>query len=56
MYESQEYQDLATAHQAAIDKVKVNELSDERLNQLSATFAAATRLEIGFWQMGIDLS
>jgi len=55
MYSSDEYQEVAQAHQAIVDSTDVSELSASRISELSATFGAATRLEIDFWNMGLEL-
>ena len=56
MYASAEYQEVAEAHKATLNKVDPKSLSTTRVAELCKTFGAATRLEIDFWQMGIDLS
>lgn len=55
MYSSDEYQDLANAHRDILNQVELTELSEQRIIDLSSTFGSATRLEIDFWQMGMDL-
>ncbi|MFK7853234.1 MAG: thiaminase II [Granulosicoccus sp.] len=55
MYSSDEYQDLANAHRDILNQVELTGLSRQRILDLSSTFGAATRLEIDFWQMGLDL-
>ncbi len=56
MYASAEYQEVANAHKATLNKINPQKLAPERLDELTRTFGSATRLEIDFWQMGIDLS
>ena len=56
MYASDEYQEVADAHKATLNKVNLQALDPKRVSDLSGTFGSATRLEIDFWQMGIDLS
>ena len=57
-YGGPEYQDVAQAAAAQIDRVARRRLGDEpsqspRWTALSGTFRVATRLEIGFWNMGL---
>ncbi len=54
MYSSDEYQAVAQGHRDTINSVPIPD--DNRLQELSKTFEAATRLEIDFWQMGLDVS
>lgn len=54
MYASDEYQQVARAHRTACDASAIEQLGVERVQALSQTFNAATRLEIDFWQMGLD--
>lgn len=54
MYAGEEYQDVARAHGAALDRLWQSRAGGKRLNALSRTFAQATRLEVDFWQMGLD--
>ena len=56
MYLSDEYQALAKSHQSLLDETDLSTLSEGRLNALVRTFGAATRLEVNFWQMGLDES
>ena len=56
MYASAEYQEVANAHKATLNKANAQTLEPKRLDELCGTFGSATRLEIDFWQMGIDLS
>lgn len=53
MYASDEYQSIAQAHRQAINNLGV--VDEQRIAELSNTFTSATRLEIDFWQMGLDL-
>lgn len=55
MYSSDEYQQVANAHRQIIDSISLTDISEQRLARLSSTFGSATRLEIDFWQMGLDL-
>lgn len=54
MYSSEEYQNVAAQHRRACDTQTIDQLGETRLQRLSQTFDAATRLEIDFWQMGLD--
>ena len=54
MYSGDEYQQVAQQQIAQLDKLCVLEPGDERQRQLSDTFATATRLEIGFWDMALQ--
>ena len=53
MYASDEYTEVAQNHQDAIDRIKYGSLAATRMQELSDTFDAATRLEIGFWEMAL---
>lgn len=53
MYASDDYQSLAMAHQGAINDIPWPD--EQRLNDIQKTFTSAVRLEIDFWQMGLDL-
>lgn len=53
MYASPEFQDSAAEQAAYIDAL-AGTVSDSRFAELARTFGHATRLEIGFWQMGLD--
>lgn len=55
MYESDDFQAAARQEQAWLDD-QLAQVSDERFTRLSRIFTDATRLEIDFWQMGLDLS
>ena len=57
-YGGEEYQSVARAAVAQLERVAARRLGAEpavspRWASLSATFAAATRLEVGFWDMGM---
>lgn len=54
MYASDDYQAVAQAHRNAINSVPIPD--NNRLQELTKTFEAATRLEIDFWQMGLEMS
>lgn len=54
MYSGEEYLDVARASVAQIDRLAARRGGDARFDSLAATFAAATELEVDFWQMGLD--
>jgi thiaminase/transcriptional activator TenA len=53
-YADADYQASAAAEVAEIDRLGAARGGDVRFKSLAETFAAATRLEIGFWEMGLD--
>lgn len=54
MYCGDEYQKVARVHAEALDRLWQERAGGARSQQLAATFAQATRLEVDFWQMGLD--
>lgn len=54
MYAGEEYQSLASGAAAALDEQFARRGGEGRFPSLAAAFAVATRLEAGFWQMGLD--
>jgi len=52
MYAGAEYQDVAAAARAQLDQVGAARGAEARFAALTKTFDQATRLEIGFWEMG----
>jgi thiaminase/transcriptional activator TenA len=56
MYASDDYQRVATDAIAHLDDLGDRLGASARIDRLSRIFHDATRLEIGFWQMGIDQS
>ena len=52
-YASADYQEVANAEIAFLDELTSQGVSDGRFEELAKTFSAATRLEIGFWEMGL---
>lgn len=54
MYASEEYQGVARAHGAALDRLWQSRAGGERLGALTRNFEQATRLEVEFWQMGLE--
>lgn len=55
MYASDEYQAAATAAKTKFNWL-CKEVSASKLEQLQHIFRTATRMEVAFWQMGLDLS
>jgi thiaminase (transcriptional activator TenA) len=53
MYAGAEYQSLAREAAVALDEQFARRAGEGRVPALAATFAAATRLEADFWQMGL---
>ena len=54
MYAGSEYQELASEAAAALDEQFARRGGEGRFPSLTATFAAAARLEADFWQMGLE--
>ncbi|MDH3712331.1 MAG: thiaminase II [Gammaproteobacteria bacterium] len=54
MYAGEEYQQVARAQIAQLDKLCAQEQGSERHRQLSETFTLATRLEAAFWDMALQ--
>jgi thiaminase (transcriptional activator TenA) len=55
-YASGGYQEIAANTRLLIDKLAAVSLTEGRYPKLLDLFKKATRLEIAFWQMGLDLS
>lgn len=55
MYESDEFQDAMQAEIRWLD-ARLVDVSPARFEQLTQIFRDATRLEIDFWDMGLNLS
>jgi thiaminase/transcriptional activator TenA len=53
MYESEEFQAAAAREQAWLDE-HLASVPPKRFDELAVIFRDATRLEIDFWQMGLD--
>jgi thiaminase/transcriptional activator TenA len=53
MYASDEFQAAAAGERAWLDE-HLASVTPKRLDELATTFGDATRLEIDFWQMGLD--
>ena len=54
MYAAPDYRALADEAKAALDAQFARRGGEARFPALAASFAAATRLEADFWQMGLD--
>jgi thiaminase/transcriptional activator TenA len=53
-YAGEPYQAVAARARDHLDDLALRALTEARLPDLVATFAAASRLEADFWQMGLD--
>ncbi|MBF0372319.1 MAG: TenA family protein [Alphaproteobacteria bacterium] len=56
MYSGDEYQRVARAQVAQLDRLMGLRGGEGRMPSLIDTFRQATRLEAGFWQMGLDVT
>jgi thiaminase/transcriptional activator TenA len=56
MYAGEDYQAVARAEAAQLDRLFATRGGPGREESLAQTFVVATRLEAGFWQMGLDAS
>ena len=54
MYAGNEYQEVAASEKAFLDDLLARRGGPGRMATLSDTFTKATRLEVDFWQMGLD--
>lgn len=54
MYAGDEYQGVAAAEIAELDRLEARRGGPARFESLLRTFREATRLEADFWQMGLD--
>ncbi len=54
MYASDDYQAVARAEIVQIDRLYAAEAGEPRFDELAEVFANATRLEIAFWDMGLN--
>lgn len=54
LYAGDEFQQLDQSVRAQMDRLAVERATEARMASLERTFAQATRLEIGFWDMGLD--
>lgn len=55
MYASDDYQEVVAAAITQIDKLALSRFTEARFYSLSKTFREASRLEAGFWQMGLNI-
>ncbi|MBB4302618.1 thiaminase/transcriptional activator TenA [Rhodobium orientis] len=53
-YSGTEYQEIAEAARANLDRLAADSLTEARFPKLAVIFDQATRLEADFWQMGLD--
>lgn len=53
-YAAEDYQEVAWAHAEQLDRLMEKRGGPGRIDGLIRTFGDATRLEVGFWQMGLD--
>lgn len=53
-YAAEDYQEVAWGHASHLDTLMAARGGPGRIPALSKTFHDATRLEVGFWQMGLD--
>lgn len=56
MYAGDDYQEVARGHVAKLDDLMARRGGPGRFPRLAAVFAAATRLEAAFWEMGLTLA
>jgi thiaminase/transcriptional activator TenA len=54
MYAGDDYQEVAAAAEARLNKIAKQRGGEARFASLSRDFSAATLLEVGFWQMGLE--
>jgi thiaminase (transcriptional activator TenA) len=55
MYAGEEYREVAAAEIAQLDSLYARRGGEARFNDLAKTFTTASRLEAGFWEMGLKL-
>ena len=53
-YAGEPYQTVAEAARRRLDDLATTSMTERRFADVAAIFAAATRLEADFWQMGLD--
>ena len=53
-YSGDDYQEIAAASAANLDRLAEMSLTEARFPRLAGIFERATRLEADFWQMGLD--
>jgi thiaminase (transcriptional activator TenA) len=56
MYAGDEYQGVAADAMAFLDRLDTRRGGNARFDSLAQTFKMATELEVGFWQMGLDMA
>ena len=56
MYSGEEYFVIMEKATEQLDRLAESRLTDARFEQLARIFGQATRLEIGFWDMGWNIS
>jgi thiaminase/transcriptional activator TenA len=54
MYSGEEYQEVARGTAAFVEDLAGRRGADARFDSLARTFGEATRLEVAFWQQGLD--
>ena len=54
-YAAEDYQDVARAAVLNLDKLAASRMGEGRFEGLVKTFRQATSLEIGFWDMGLNI-
>lgn len=54
MYSGEEYLDVVRTSVAQVDRLAAKRGGEARFDALAKTFAAATELEVDFWQMGLN--
>jgi thiaminase/transcriptional activator TenA len=54
MYSGEEYLDVVRGSVAQVDRLAATRGGEARFDALARTFAAATELEVDFWQMGLN--
>ena len=55
VYAGEEYREVAAAEIAQLDSLYARRGSEARFSDLTKTFTTASRLEAGFWEMGLKL-
>lgn len=55
MYSGDEYLDVVRESVGHLDRLAASRMGEGRFEQLLLTFRQATRLEVGFWDMGLGL-
>ena len=55
MYAGEEFQDVAKAAVRHLDELAASRMGPGRFENLAGTFRRATSLEIGFWDMGLNM-